>query len=85
VAIKKSPVHTSIFARLSIGETNAIFYGTHLTTDLDISTLSIISDRGYSNVIPLSRKVSIVFCQMSKTYDRVKESQIATLLNSPNL
>ena len=61
MAEEKTPVHTSIYARQSIVGTNAILYGTHLTTGLDISTLSTISYRGYSNIVPLSKKLSIVF------------------------
>jgi len=34
VAGKKGPGHISMYARLSIVETNAILYGTHLTTAL---------------------------------------------------
>jgi len=40
---RKSRVHISICAGLSIVETTATLYGTHLTTDLDISTQTIFS------------------------------------------
>jgi len=38
VAGKKGPVHIPICAGLSIAGTNAIAYGTHLTTDLNVGT-----------------------------------------------
>ena len=38
VAGKKSPIHMSKYAPLSIVGTNTIFYSKHLTTDVDVST-----------------------------------------------
>lgn len=61
LAEKKSPVYMSMYARLSIVGTKVILSYTHLTTDPDVGTLSTMSDRCYSNVIPLSKEVSIGF------------------------
>jgi hypothetical protein len=79
VAGKKNPIHMSTHARLSIVGTNAIHYRTRLTTNLDISTQTTISQGGYSNVIPLFKELSIALYAVSKTYNRVKEQQYATL------
>ena len=49
----------------------------HLTADLDIGTRGNVSYRGYSNLIPLFKELSMVFCAASKTYYGVEESQIA--------
>jgi len=72
---KRSPIHISIYAGLSIMGATAILYGTHLLTDLDISTQSTTPYTGYSNVISLLKELSIDFFAASKTYDRIKESQ----------
>jgi len=75
VAEKKSPIHISIFARLSIMGTTATLWRTHLTIHLDVSTQNTVSSRGCSNVMPLSNQLSIDFCAVSKAYHGVKGSQ----------
>ena len=61
--------------------TTVVFHGTHLTTDLDIDTQNTVSYRGYPNVIPLSKRLSIVFA-VSKKYHGTKEQQNATLCST---
>ena len=82
MAEKKSPIHISIFARLSIMGTTATLWRTHLTIHLDVSTQNTVSSRGCSNVMPLSNQLSIDFCAVSKAYHGVKGSQNVILLGS---
>ncbi len=46
---------------MSIVGTAAILHGTHLITDLDISTQGTVFYRAYSNPTPLSAELSMVF------------------------
>jgi hypothetical protein len=64
---KKRPPRMSICARMNIVGATAVRYGTHLTTDLDVSTQNTASQMGYFNVMPLSNKLSIDSCAVSKT------------------
>jgi len=69
----------SIYARMNIVGIAAILYGTHLTTNLDISTQNTVSSRCCSNVMLLPSKLSIDCCAVSTTYYGVKGSQNARL------
>jgi hypothetical protein len=78
---KKRPRHMSIYARMNIFGTSTILHGTHLTTDVSITTQSNMSNSRYSNRTPSFKELSIAFWAASKTYHGVKGSQYAVPLD----